>query len=58
MAVNSTIANAQKILACWPGYGFSRKIEASAGEEAVFAPIDTASDAFRELVDDEEKQAA
>ena len=42
----------EKIVSCWPGCGFSRQIEASAGEEAVPAPIDTASDAFGELVDD------
>ena len=52
-AVNKTIANAQKIMACRQRAGFSRQIDASAGEEAVFAPIDTASDASRELVDDE-----
>ena len=33
--------------------GFSRQIESSVGEEPVPAPINTASDALRELVDDE-----
>ena len=33
--------------------GFSRQIEPSAGEEVVFAPMNAASDASRELVDDE-----
>ena len=51
-AVNKTIANAQKIMACRQRAGFSRQIDASAGEEAVFAPIDTASDASAQLVDD------
>ena len=50
-AVNKTIANAQKIMACRQRAGFSRQIDASAGEEAVFAPIDTASDASAQLVD-------
>ena len=54
-AVNHAIAKCLKKLRRPSVRGFSRQIEPSAGEEAVSAPIDTASDALVELVDDEEQ---